>query len=157
MVQLCIKKKNKEAMKRFWITLISSLIISIPAMADDDKPVEVSKMPSKAQEFISTYFPGNKVAVAKQEGRFILKSYDVIFINGDKVEFDRNGNWTNVECKYTKVPDGITPQPIDSYIKTNYPQSNIKAIEKEERHYDVELDNGTDLKFNFSYKLIKID
>lgn len=144
-------------MKRFWITLISLLIINIPAMADDDKPVEVSAMPVKAQEFMHKYFPGNKVAVAKQEGTFLLKSYDVIFINGDKLEFDRNGNWTNVECKYTLVPDGIAPAPIDAYIKTNYPQAKLKGIEKEERHYDVELDNGIDLKFNSSFKLVKID
>ena len=144
-------------MKRFWITLISLLVINIPVMADDDKPVEVSTMPAKAQEFMLKHFPGNKVAVAKQEGTFLLKSYDVIFINGDKLEFDRSGNWTNIECKYTVVPDGIAPAPIDAYIKANYPQTKIKGIEKEERHYDVELDNGIDLKFNSSFKLIKID
>lgn len=144
-------------MKNFWITLISLLVINIPAMADDDKPIDVSTMPAKAQQFISKYFPGHKVAVAKQEGVLLLKSYDVIFINGDKLEFDRSGNWTNVECKYTLVPDGITPAPIDKFIKESYPQAKIKAIEKDDRHYDVELDNKIDLKFNSSFKLIKID
>ncbi len=144
-------------MKRFWLTVITSVFVCFTASADDDKPVEVAKMPVKAQEFMSRHFPGNDIAVAKQEGTFLLKSYDVIFINGDKVEFDRNGNWTNVECKYNLVPDGIVPAPIEEVIKTKFPGSKVKGIEKEERHYDVKLDNDVDLKFNYSFKLVKID
>lgn len=126
-------------------------------MAEDDRPVEISQMPAKAQQFIQKYFPESKIALAKQEGIMLVRSYDVIFINGDKVEFDRKGNWTNIDCKYTFVPDGITPAPIDNYIKANYPQAKLKGIEKEDRCYEVQLNNDIDLKFTHSFKLIEID
>ena len=44
-------------------------------------------MPQTAQTFIKTHFPDNKVAMAKMETDWFDKSYDVIFTNGDKLEF----------------------------------------------------------------------
>ena len=85
------------------------------------------------------------------------KSYDVIFIDGNKVEFDRNGVWTNVDCKYTEVPEGIVPGEIAGYVKEHFKDVKIVQIEKEDRRYEVELSNGVDLKFNNSFKLLDVD
>ena len=48
------------------------------------------------------------------------KSYDVIFTNGDKLEFDKKGVWTEVNCKYSAVPVAVVPDAI-----------------KEVRHYEL--------------------
>lgn len=144
-------------MKRLLIAVLSLVIFNIPAMADDDRPVSLDKMPKKAQEFIAKYFPGANIAIAKQERGVADKSYDVIFIDGNKVEFDRNGIWTNVDCKYTEVPEGIVPGKIAGYVKENFKDVKIVQIEKEDRRYEVELSNGVDLKFNNSFKLLDVD
>lgn len=143
-------------MKKFLIIVLSLVVFSSPVMADDDKPISVAQMPKQAQEFIAEFFPGIQISVAKQEGR-LDKNYDVIFCNGDKVEFDRNGVWTNVDCKYTFVPEGIIPAPIAGYIKKHFPETKITQIEKDDRRYDVELSNNVDLTFNKSYKLLEVD
>lgn len=47
-------------------------------MADNEKPIQVGQLPTKAQTFITTYFKGHKVALAKQDSDLFSKSYDVI-------------------------------------------------------------------------------
>lgn len=143
-------------MKKFFLAVIS-LVVAIPLFADDDRPITVDKMPSAAREFISRHFGGLPVAVAKQEGTFLLKNYDVIFTNGDKVEFDRKGIWTNLDCKYGKVPAAVIPQKIADYIAGQYPGVEVLQIEKEDGRYEVELSNRVDLTFNSSMELIDID
>lgn len=144
-------------MKRFMFMVAALMVMAVPAMADDDRPIAVEKMPMAAQEFMKRYFPGKSVAVAKQEGSFIGKNYDVIFTDGDKLEFDRNGGWTNVDCKYGVVPQGVVPQKIAVYVEKNFPGVGIRKIEKEDRRYEVELSNDVDLKFNYSFELVNVD
>ena len=144
-------------MKRFWILVLCLVIFSIPVMADDDRPISLDKMPQKAQAFVAQYFPGADIAIAKQERSVADRSYDVIFNNGDKVEFDRNGVWTNVDCKYTAVPDGIVPDKIAGYVKGHFPGVKVIQIEKDDRRYEVELSNGVELTFNNSFKLLDVD
>ena len=61
------------------------------AKADEDKPIQVNELPKKAQEFIQKHFAKHNVSYAKVENDFWDKSYDVIFVNGDKIEFNKNG------------------------------------------------------------------
>ena len=72
--------------------------------ADDDKPITVEQLPQKAQQFIKQYFADKTVTLAKMERDFMDKSYEVLFSNGEKVEFDKNGEWKDVDCKQSVVP-----------------------------------------------------
>lgn len=83
--------------------------------------------------------------------------YKVVFVNGAKVEFAKNGEWKDVECKYGEVPAAIVPQQIRDYVTKNYPKNKIVAIDRDRRDYEVELDNGLDLKFDLMFRLIDID
>lgn len=51
------------------------------------------------------------------------KDYKVVFVNGAKVEFAKNGEWKDVECKYGEVPAAIVPQQIRDYVTKNYPKT----------------------------------
>ena len=85
------------------------------------------------------------------------KSYEVIFTNGDKVEFDNKGNWEEVNCKYSAVPAAIIPATIQKYVTTNYPDAKILKIERDKKDYEVKLSNRTELKFDLKFNLIDID
>lgn len=54
--------------------------------------------------------------MAKMETDWFDKSYDVIFTNGDKLEFDKKGVWTEVNCKYSAVPVAVVPEAIKSTL-----------------------------------------
>lgn len=114
-------------------------------------------MPQPAQQFIKQHFADSKVALAKMESDFFYKSYEVIFTNGDKVEFDNKGNWEEVNCKYSFVPTAIIPAAIQKYVTTNYPDAKILKIERDKKDYEVKLSNRTELKFDLKFNLIDID
>ena len=144
-------------MKKLFLVLVSVFAMSVTAMAIEDKPVEVNKMPHKAQKFIKDHFGTHQVAMAKMETDFLSKSYDVIFTNGDKVEFDKKGEWTNIDCEYSSVPSDVIPAAIHAYVNKNYPNAKVKQIEKDRKGYDVELTNGWDITFDRTFRVVDLD
>ena len=109
-----------------------------------------------AQQFIKKYFGDRKVAFAKEESDF-RKSYEIAFKNGDKIEFDRKGEWTDIDCKYSAVPTGIIPAPIAKYVADNYPDNKIVQIERDTRSTEVKLDNRMEIKFDKQHRVIEMD
>ena len=117
-------------MKKVLLLLVCLFTLQTVVWADDDKPIQVNQLPQTAQTFIKTHFPDNKVAMAKMETDWFDKSYDVIFTNGDKLEFDKKGIWTEVNCKYSAVPVAVVPDAIKKYVATNYPDAKMLKIER---------------------------
>ena len=145
-------------MKKIALLFVCLLTMSMNVLAGNDKPIDVTEMPKAAQTFIKAHFASQSVAMAKMENEFMSKSYDVIFTNGDKVEFDKHGNWTNVDCEHTQVPVAIVPQAIQQYMSKNYPQAKVVKIEKNDRKgYDIELSNGFDIEFDKKFRVVEID
>ena len=145
-------------MKKLMIltTILMALGIST-ACADNDKPIAVTQLPQKAQLFIKTHFPKEKVALAKLERDFLETRYEVVFTNGSKVEFLKDGEWKEVECKYSPVPTAIIPAQIASYVSQNYPDTQIVQIDRDKRDYEVKLTNRLELTFDLNFNLIDID
>ena len=77
--------------------------------------------------------------------------------NGTKLEFDKKGNLTEIDCKQGNVPAHLIPQAIKNYLKDNYAGQSVKKIEMNKNEYEVELTNGLDLTFNKHFQLIDID
>ena len=144
-------------MKKLVFLFVCLFTLQTVAHADNDKPIQVNQMPQTAQQFIKKYFADSKVALAKMESDFLYKSYEVIFTNGNKVEFDKKGEWTEVDCKYGFVPVAVIPTVILKYVSTNYPDTKILKIERDSKDYEVKLSNRTELKFDLKFNLIDID
>ncbi len=145
-------------MKRTIILFASLFALLQLACADDDKPIQMEQMPKAAQEFIRTHFSGSTIAIAKQETDFFDKNYDVIFTDGNKVEFNRKGEWTEVDCRYSQVPVAIIPAAVKAYIDSKYPNTPVLDIEKSDRGgYDVKLSNNFDIEFDKRFNVIDID
>lgn len=144
-------------MKKLVMMLVCMFVAHTMVMADNDKPIQVNQLPAKAQTFINTYFKGQKVALAKQESELFYKSYDVMFANGEKVEFDKAGEWTEVQCRQSEVPAQIIPEAIKAYVKTNYPDARILQIERDNKEYEVKLSNRWEITFDSKMRVIDID
>ena len=133
------------------------LSCNMAANAGNDKPIAVNALPAKAQTLLSNHFNNQKVMLATIETGVINKSYDVVLQNGTKLEFDKKGNLTEIDCKQGKVPAKLIPQAIRNYLKENYPAQAVKKIEMNKNEYEVELANGLDLTFNKHFQVIDID
>lgn len=125
--------------------------------ADNKKTIKVNQLPVAAQKFVTQHFKNRKIALAKMETEFMSKSYEVIFSNGDYIDFDSKGNWEEIECKTSSVPTTAVPAKIMQYIRKNYPNAKVKKIEKGRREYEVKLSNGIELSFDLQFNLTDID
>lgn len=145
-------------MKKLVFLFACLFSITLNVSAGNDKPIQVTELPKVAQQFIQNHFGNQSVAMAKMETDFMDKSYDVIFTNGDKVEFNKKGQWKNVDCKHTQVPQAIIPMNIQKYVAKNYPDAKILKIEVTDRKgYDIDLNNGFDIEFDKKFRVIEID
>ena len=144
-------------MKKLLFLLVCLFTMQTVVRADDDKPIEVSQMPQIAQTFIKQHFADRKIALSKMESDFFQKSYEVIFTDGDKVDFDKKGNWTEVNCKHSSVPVAVIPAPILTYVKKTYADTKVLKIERDDKDYEVALSNHMELKFDTQFKLIDIE
>ena len=143
-------------MKKIVVLFVSMLVLATTASAGNDKPIQVSQLPQTAQQFIKKYFGDRKVAFAKEESDF-RKSYEIAFKNGDKIEFARKGEWTDIASKSSAVPTGIIPAPIAKYVADNYPDNKIVQIERDTRSTEVKLDNRMEIKFDKQHRVIEMD
>ena len=125
--------------------------------ADNDKPIQIGQLPTKAQTFITTYFKNHKVALAKMESGLFYKSYDVIFTTGEKLEFDKSGDWTEIQCKASEVPAQAIPAEIRSYVVSTYPDAKILEIERDSKEYEIKLSIVWEITFDDKFRVIDID
>lgn len=144
-------------MKKLMIALVCLFTLQGLAKADNDKPIEVKELPQKALTFIDKYFADVKVSYAKLEEDLWEKKYDVVMVNGQKLEFDKNGEWLEVDCKYSTVPETIIPEAIRNYVKQHFPEQKIIKIERDKKEYEVKLTNKLEITFDKKFRAIDID
>jgi len=146
------------AMKKLFVTLIALFSIgTFVAVADNDRIIAKESLPRIAQQFISSYFGDVNITYVKEEHGFFEKSYEVVFADGTKVEFARNGEWKEIDCRRSSVPSPIIPDKILKYVKNNYPDAKILQIERDRNDYEVRLSNRLELTFDKAFNIIDID
>lgn len=127
--------------------------------AADQYVRDVNALPHAAKMFLDEHFAANNVSVIKIDKDFgRISDYEVVLDDGSEVTFNPNGQWDNVEVPVTKtVPSAIVPDNIAEYVANNYPKRRIVSIEKDRYGYEVQLQNGLELKFNAAGKFKGID
>lgn len=144
-------------MKKLFLILLSVFALQSVSFADDDKPININQLPIKSQEFIKKHFSNHKTSFAKVENELWDKNYTVIFTNGESIEFNKEGEWKDIECKTTGIPTAIIPSELMVQIKERYPKESVLKIERDKKYYEVKLSNGLELKFTKKYKLVEVD
>ena len=108
-------------------------------------------------QFVTQYFPDATVQMVMPDDDDI----DVVLNDYTKIEFRRNNEWKKVDCEhsttFTAVPATLVPEQITAYVTANFPNAIIKKLEKNFRSWEIELNNGLELKFNNSFKVMEID
>ena len=147
----------KRIFRILMIAICCMVSCNMAANAGNDKPISVNALPAKAQTLLNNHFNSQKVMLATIESGVVSRNYDVVLQNGTKLEFDKKGNLTEINCKQGIVPALLIPQAIKNYLNDNYAGQSVKKIEIKKNEYEVELVNGLDLTFNKHFQLIDID
>lgn len=88
---------------------------------------------------------------------FFGKEYDVTLDCGVEIDFDKNGEWTDIDCGHNPVPEAIIPANILNYVKEKHPNNFITQIEKKRNGYKVELNIDLDLLFDKNGNFTRFD
>lgn len=144
-------------MKKFLSMLVLALVAVQFAFAGDVITKDAKQLPLNARNFINQYFSNPQISYIKVDSELLSKKYDVILTDLTEIEFDKKGNWTEVDCKKKAVPAALIPVSIKEYVKTNFPQEIITKIERGGSGIEVELANDFSLKFNKKGKFISMD
>ena len=108
-------------------------------------------------QFVTQHFPNATVQMMMPDEDDI----DVVLNDYTKIEFRLNNEWKKVDCEhsttFTAVPATIVPEQITAYVNANFPGDNKKKLEKKFRGWEIELNNGLELKFNSNFKVMEID
>lgn len=121
------------------------------------KTITVKELPQTAQTFITNNFKGQTVSFAVKEKEMMDTDYTVQLSGGFKLEFDKNGNWEEINGNGKAVPAAIIPKNIADYVAKNQKGHKIIKIEKDKMGYDVDLSNGLGLDFDSNGKFLKVD
>lgn len=107
------------------------------------------------ETFVSTYFPQTEILIIKAED----DEYEAKLLDGTEISFNLSFEWTHVDCEdgtvYHAVPDELVPAQIAAYITTNFPNQQIEQIEKEPYGWEIELNNGQEIKFDSDFNVIE--
>lgn len=108
-------------------------------------------------QFVEQYFPKATVQMVMPDEDDI----DVVLNDYTKIEFKLNYEWKKVDCEhsttFTSVPATLVPEQITAYVNANFPNATIKKLEKKYMGWEIELNNGLELKFNKNFKVMEID
>lgn len=140
------------------LALISAVGLSACGLFADEITTDTTKLPKPALEFAAKAFPNAKV-VGIEIDTSLLKptEYDATLSDGSKIEYDSAGNWTDIESKFTGVPQSVLPKEVAAYLDSSYKGQKIKAVSKERYGWEVELINGLELKINAAGQLLEVD
>ena len=144
-------------MKRIFAIIAGALAFTGIMNADNDRVITFDQLPEKAKTFITTNFADQKVSYAKEETDIFEVTYEVVFSQGTKIEFDSKGEWKEIDCKYTMLDEKFVPDQIKAYVAKQWPDVKFVKIDKGRYGYEVELTNGLELTFDKNFNLIEID
>lgn len=125
---------------------------------DDEKKIDFGDLPSEARSFIENYFPGADILSIVQEKEDGRKEYQVKLSNGTDMEFDEDGEWTNIEFYFSPLPTGILPANVITKVEELHPEAYINGVEKELGGYVVEVTDADgidwDMRFNAQFEYV---
>lgn len=133
--------------------LVLVLTMSMAMMADNDRVITFDQLPAQAQTLLKTHF-ANKVPLIVTVD---WDDYTVMYQSGEKVEFDKKGNWKDINCKASGVPADLIPEQIKANVEQTFPGATVIKLDRDRRGYDVKLNNGMEIEFNKNFQMVDID
>ncbi|MBR4645012.1 MAG: PepSY-like domain-containing protein [Bacteroidaceae bacterium] len=139
--------------KRMIMMLTFVLTMCMSAMADNDRVITFDQLPDQARTLLKKHFADKVPLVVTVD----WDDYKVMYQSGEKVEFDKKGNWKEFDCKTSSVPTALIPEQIKSKVKTTFPGATILKLDRDRRGYSVKLNNGMEIEFDKKFQVVEID
>ena len=143
-------------MKKKWIYLLSTIMFLAPVgnvFADGCKnELKMSQLPQKVQHFVMSHFAGETFEKSCKDDH---GEYEVMMSNGFVIEFNRDGQWQEVEnTTHMALPLSVVqllPSVAVEYLEQKYPNGMVCAIERTKNGYEVVLYDTRKVELHFDH------
>ena len=140
-------------MKKFLTLLFAFMAFAFSAKADYDQVITFNQLPDQAQELLKQYFADKVPLIVTVD----WDDYTIRYETGEKLEFDKQGNWKEIECKTSHVPSALIPEKIKTHVSATFPGTTILKLDRNRRGYEIKLNNGIEIEYNRDFQAIDID
>lgn len=140
----------KKCMFILWAFVLT---MCLPVMADNDRVITFDQLPAQAQALLKKHFADKVPLIVTVD----WDDYKVVYQSGEKVEFNKKGEWKEFDCKVSNVPTELIPEQIKTNVKTTFPGAIIIKLSRDRRGYEVKLNNGLELEYNKKFQVVDID
>ena len=130
-----------------------AILISFNAKADHDQVITYNQLPANAQAMLKQYFANKVPLIVTMD----WDDYTIVYDSGEKVEFNKQGEWKEINCRTSFVPTALIPEQIKANVKTSFPGTTIIKLDRNLRGYEVKLNNGLEIEYNRAFQVIDID
>lgn len=144
-------------MKKLLASVMLLVSVMLTSCGGDVVTRDVAQLPEAARQIVRQHFSEQHISYIKIDHELFSTSYKVVLTNGDELEFDSDGNWTEIECKRRRVPHSLLSGPIGQYVQTNFPNDSIEKLKRKRRVTEVELYNGLELVFDSNGNFERMD
>lgn len=146
-------------MRKFLMMLTAASVMMVAASCDDEKTIAADKLPQPAKDFIETHFADATITrvIKDTEGS---TEYDVRLDNGFELEFNKSGNWRDVDGKGMELPASFAaelPEGITTYTETNHGTQALSKVELNRSTYEVALTGGLEIIFSLQGEFVRYD
>lgn len=151
------------------LALFGALTPGLTACSSDDnhatqvEQVTLDQLPANTKQFIETAFPNAVIVKATKVNtpNYYGSFYQLILDNNIEIDFDKSGNWTEIETRdHTAIPAAFLQQEvplIQAYVTEHYKGSFIVELDKNTKGYQVTLNSDLELIFNAQQEFIGLD
>jgi hypothetical protein len=154
------KMKTKKLLILAAVFVVGSIFMTLFACCESEKVVKYGELPQESKTFLETHFGGvNISSIIKEKDDFTI-TWNVYLANGWEIDFRKNGDWDDIDCKYLSVPISVLellPANIAVYCTANFPGASIVEINREKYGYEISLSNDLELEFNTHGEFFKMD
>lgn len=115
-----------------------------------DIAIQANQLPKNAQDFIKSNFPSDQIVYAEKD----RNSFTAELESGAEIDFDKDGNWTDVSGNNKPIPTKFIPANILSAVETKYPRVAVLEISKEYLSYKLKLGNNREVYIDNTGKIV---
>ncbi len=139
------------------IFLCALTLVAFDAQAGD-KPIDASKLPAEATDFIKKFAPATVTAAAVDDD-FFRPDYKVFLSDGTAIEFRHSGQWEEIK-NANGISSKVIPSAIAAYLDANYKGIgviNISYDADDLDSYEVKLASRLELKFDRNGNFLTVE
>lgn len=140
------------------IHLIGSLILPfLLSCNDDEQSVSSAELPAPALTFIQTHFPETEITQVIRDKERKSTDYEVWLDNKFDLEFEQDGNWTEIDGHDMRLPDTVIPESILTYVASNYTDQFVVELNKDRNVIETQLSGNLELLFDTNGNFLSAD